>query len=134
MTSIDKDLAAAARRLADRMEWWSTNRVILGGVLEAVEELGGVCEASTTTLDVSVAGNRAKLLELYRKLGELGYRRDSVEEIPEKATSISGYWSADGKPRLWVYFTSTVCRRVPVRTEMQEVTVYDIVCNEEETQ
>lgn len=77
--------------------------------------------------NVSVTGSRADLDILFGVLRRLGLTPDS--RPAEKDTSYCTFWRMEGF-RLWVWFTSTSCKRVQVGTELKEVPVYDTVCEE----
>ena len=77
--------------------------------------------------NVSLTGSRADLDIVFGTLRRLGLTPDS--RPAEKDTSYCTWWRAEGF-RLWVWFTSTSCKRVQVGTELKEVPVYDTVCEE----
>ena len=91
-------------------------------------------------LNVSFSGNKAKLLAVMRLLRRSGfsYRGDPPEA---NATSWGAYWVnpklddpdyVRTTSKLWMYFTSSVCRRVQVGTQMVEEPVYETRCGDDE--
>jgi hypothetical protein len=62
---------------------------------------------------------------IFRKLGYEPSNRPGDE--PE--TTFSCYWEhTELETKFWLYFTSTVCTRVKVGTEMVERDIYETVC------
>ena len=77
--------------------------------------------------NVNVTGSRADLDVMFGILRREGLTPD--RRPVEKDTSYCTYWRAESF-KLWVWFTSTSCKRVQVGTELKEVPVYDTVCEE----
>ena len=77
--------------------------------------------------NVSIAGSRADLDVLFGVLRRAGLTPDL--RPAEKTESYCTYWRAEDF-RVWVWFTSTSCKRVQVGTKTEEVPVYDMVCEE----
>ena len=80
--------------------------------------------------NISVLGSRADLDVMFgvlRRAGLIPNRRPQ-----EKEAYYSAFWhfDKDELAHVWVMFSSTTCKRVQVRTEIQEVPVYETVCEE----
>jgi hypothetical protein len=87
------------------------------------------------SIDITVCGDRQSLVKSLRVLRKFGYRAEITPE--ENITNYSQFFRVmdqDGvydnsyKP-VWFSWSSTVCRRVQVGTEMKEVPVYAIDCS-----
>jgi mRNA degradation ribonuclease J1/J2 len=77
--------------------------------------------------NVSITGSRADLDVMFGVL-----RRENLtpdQRPAEKNTGYCCFWRTEGF-KLWVWFTSTSCKRVQVGTKLEEVPVYDTVCEE----
>lgn len=81
------------------------------------------------SIDVSFAGSGEKLGKVWGLLRRAGYSTDSRPKAGD--STFSAFWSApDDLSRVWLNFSSTVCKRVKVGTKMVEVAVYETVCEE----
>jgi len=91
------------------------------------------------TLDFHGCGGKDMLLDGLKILRRNGY---VSREIPaKKATVFAAFFNSEDLPdsddpnheplRVWFSFSSTVCRRVLVGTEMREVEIYEVRCGDE---
>lgn len=85
----------------------------------------------SSSYNVSITGSRADLDIMFGVLRRAGLTPRT--RPAEKQTDYCAFWnwsddSADGY--LWVAFSSTSCKRVQVGTKMEEVPVYETVCEE----
>lgn len=79
-------------------------------------------------IDVQFTGDGQRLGRVWGELRRTGYK---TEHRPKKGdTTVSTYWSREGYARIWMMFSSSVCKRVQVGTETKEVPVYQTVCDE----
>ena len=84
----------------------------------------------STSYNISIAGPRADLDVMFGILRRFGLQPRTRPE--EKTQYYSTFWKFDElmSEFLFVTFSSTSCRRVQVGTKMEEVPVYDTVCEE----
>ena len=77
-----------------------------------------------------ITGSRADLDIMFGVLRRAGLSPSTRPQ--ERETNYSTWWSFPESEResIWITFTSTSCKRVQVRTELQEVPVYETVCEE----
>ena len=78
--------------------------------------------------NISVLGSRADLDVMFGVLRRAGLTPSQRPQ--EKQAYYSAFWHFDELAHIWVMFSSTSCKRVQVRTEMQEVPVYETVCED----
>jgi hypothetical protein len=88
--------------------------------------------------NINVSGSRAELDILFGILRRAGLT--PLRRPEEGQPSYSTYWYFDAvggedllvtdKPCIWVNFSSTSCKRVKVGTRLEEVDVYETVCEE----
>jgi hypothetical protein len=81
--------------------------------------------------NLSITGPRADLDIMFGILRRAGLTPNNRPE--EKSQHYTTYWvfpTGYGEQHVWISFTSTSCKRVQVRTEMQEVPVYETVCED----
>jgi len=83
----------------------------------------------SSSYNISITGPRADLDVMFGILRRLGLQPTSRPQ--EKTQYFSTYWTFEGTTDyIFVMFTSTSCKRVQVGTKMEEVPVYDTVCEE----
>ena len=78
--------------------------------------------------NISVLGSRADLDVMFGVLRRAGLTPSRRPQ--EKETYYGTFWHFEDTAPVWVAFSSTTCKRVQVRTEIQEVPVYEVVCEE----
>jgi len=80
--------------------------------------------------NVRLTGSRADLDVMFGVLRRAGLT--PRERPQEKEQYYMTFWDfgAAFREYVWISFTSTSCKRVQVRTEVQEVPVYETVCEE----
>jgi len=77
---------------------------------------------------VSFAGDGEKLGKVWGLFRRHGYQTHSR---PKKGdTMFYAFWDCKGHTQLFMNFSSTLCKRVQVGTEMKEVPVYQTQCGE----
>ncbi len=83
----------------------------------------------STSYNINITGPRADLDVMFGILRRHGLQPNGRPE--EKTQYYSTFWKFDDTSDfLFVSFSSTSCRRVQVGTKMEEVPVYDTVCEE----
>ncbi len=115
-------------------------RAINGAVKRDGKRVATICKAlqkasvnithvsiDSTGYNVNITGSRADLDVMFGVLRRAGLTPDS--RPVEKHSNYSTYWRTEGF-RVWVWFTSTSCKRVQVGTKVEEVPVYETVCEE----
>lgn len=133
MKMIDERFASAAKILADRMEFWATNKRAVDAVFDAIGKAFPDAEFDVNpgSFEVSIRGRVGDLMGGVAILEENGFHGDN--ELPvEKVSYWSGNFYNDAGLRIWFYWSSTTCQRVQVGTKMQEVAVYELRCSDEE--
>lgn len=80
--------------------------------------------------NVRITGSRADLDIMFGVLRRAGLTPSDRPQ--EKEQYYTAFWDFNTGFReyVWISFASTSCKRVQVRTEMQEVPVYETVCEE----
>jgi hypothetical protein len=79
-------------------------------------------------IDLSFTGDGERLTRVWVLLRKNGYTPSSRPEVGE--TSHCCFWDQKGYSRFWMSFSSSVCKRVQIGTEMKEVPVYETQCGE----
>jgi hypothetical protein len=74
------------------------------------------------------AGDGAKLKQVWGLLRRNGY---NTTLRPQKGeTQFLAFWERKDQAQIFMYFTSTLCKRVQVGTEMKEVPIYETQCGD----
>ena len=85
-------------------------------------------DINTQTLDLSYSGDKFVLQGIFKALRTLGYQTDKRPE--ENASDFRSYWRhPESDMRIYLAFSSTVCKRIKVGTKMVEQDVYETVCS-----
>ena len=127
--SVESKMAASAVQVAQDLASWM-EATVFHPIARALEALEIEPNWYNGTLYVSFAGDKHKLADAVRVLRTHGFK--TTKEPPEEKSSS---WSAnfhkpDLEPYVYLSFSSTVCVRRVVRTELQQVPVYEIVCGD----
>ena len=78
--------------------------------------------------NISVVGTRADLDIMFGLLRRAGLTPRSRPQ--EKQSMYTTYWTWEDGNTVWISFCSTSCKRVKTGTEMKEVDVYEMVCED----
>jgi hypothetical protein len=84
-------------------------------------------DCDTEDINFYVSGKTDVIKEIFRAFRKLGYEPSSRPEAKPQS-SFTCYFHQDGKPTFYLSFASTLCKRVKVGTKMQEVDIYETVC------
>jgi hypothetical protein len=81
-----------------------------------------------THITLRFTGDGDRLKQVWGLLRRHGYNTNTR---PKKGdTEFCAFWQCEGYAELFMYFTSSLCRRVQVGTEMKEVPIYETQCGE----
>lgn len=79
-------------------------------------------------IQLSFAGDGEMLKTVWGHLRRAGFNTNTR---PKKGdTTFYAFWKQDGQADILMMFSSTMCRRVQVGTEMKEVPIYETQCGE----
>jgi hypothetical protein len=104
-----------------------SNKAPLFVDLEA-EEIEPRFDFEYGSIDLTFTGNSDKLGRVWGILRRHGYSPGSRPEAGK--TSFAAFWSCEDSSPLFMIFTSSVCKRVQVGTELKEVPIYETRCEE----
>lgn len=81
-------------------------------------------------IEISFSGKATDLQEFWRRMRLLGYKPSIRPSNSELMTYFGAFWTKEGYARVWMYFTSSVCKRVKIGEETVTETrdVYEIRC------
>jgi hypothetical protein len=79
-------------------------------------------------ITLQFAGDGEKLKQVWGLLRRSGY---NTSHRPKKGdTQVYAFWDRTDHAQIFMYFTSTLCRRVQIGTEMKEVPIYETQCGD----
>ncbi len=82
------------------------------------------------SLDFHFTGNKQLLNDVFKILRRNGWEHHS-EPPKDHETSWSTFWEKPNTHfKLWISFTSTVCKRVKTGTKLVEQDIYEVQCSE----
>lgn len=127
---IKSDIESDRQYFMNKQEYYHAHRPEIMRVATELKLGDSLIRATATadSIDLSVSGTLVELKECFRAFRKLGYEpKDRPTET--KLESFSTYFINPAQEvRFWLTFTSTICKRVQVGTKMQEVGVYETVC------
>lgn len=135
-TSFTDALEEQTSRLADMRTHWRNNKETYQKVFDILSE-DNEDESTSFTIDrwnynISTFGGKEDLLKVIRALRRCGF--SSTKKPGENISSWFAYYKNENGAEIYFSFSSTVCKRVKVRTEMQEVDIYETVCSDDVTE
>ncbi len=136
MNKFREKLAETRKKFDDVIAWHESNAAILEPVYQKAIDIGGDVATTDTYGNITLSGDKHKLAEMVRALRGAGFR--TTESPPKKdQTSWSPTYYHDNLTSgwVWLFFTSSVCRRVKVGTRVvpeRTEDVYETVCGEVE--
>lgn len=126
---IELDLAEKALALAKIRQRWHAIREFYRPIVNAFHRLG-IEPSLSTDVDISFSGDAAKLAAVVRILRTSGFTTASDRPKEGDTTWYARYTHPDCPTSVWLYFTSSVCKRVKVGTKMVEQDVYEVQCGD----
>lgn len=84
-------------------------------------------QVDTNDVNLFVSGGTDVIKEVFRAFRKLGYE-PSKRPQAKPQSNFTTYFKQDGKPTFYLSFASTHCKRVKVGTKMEEVDIYETVC------
>ena len=117
--------------LAKKTATWEVAKPVFTPVINALEKLGIVPTNIDYYVGFSVAGDAELLTKIIRILRTGGFT--TTADRPKKGeNSWYAFFDYEGLTlRLFLNFTSTVCRRVKVGTKMVEQDIYEVQCGDD---
>lgn len=126
---IELSLAESALALARMRQKWNSIKDFYRPIVNALQRLG-LEPSLSNDINLSFTGDAHKLASVVRLLRTAGFTTNA--DRPKKGdTGWCAYYAhPDCETRVWLYFTSSVCRRVKVGTKTVEQDIYEVQCGE----
>lgn len=130
---IEEEMAAQLKYYADTITAWAKARKTLEPIVEQLEKLDINPTWWGSYLQVNFSGNKDKLVQVIRIVRAAGLK--NREAPTESKTGFQCWYKPTDDPRaefsLYLNFTSSVCVRVKVGTEMKEVDIFEVKCGDD---
>lgn len=126
---IELALAESAIELAKKRQRWNAVRDFYRPILNAFVRLGLEPRLSND-VDVSFTGDAHKLAGVVRILRTSGFETTSGRPKPGDTSWYAYYSHPEVTVKVWLNFTSSVCRRVKVGSKMVEQDIYEVQCGD----
>ena len=82
--------------------------------------------SSSDYIQLNVSGGPPEMKEIFRAFRKLGYEPTSRPDTKPQST-FSCYFNREGSCDFYLYFTSTICKRVKIGTKTVEQDIYEVV-------
>lgn len=126
---IEIELAERALSLAKSRQKWNSIKDFYRPIINALQRLG-IEPSFSNDIDVRFAGDAHKLAAAVRILRTSGFETISERPKPGDVSWTAWYDHPNCGTRLYLYFTSSVCKRVKTGTKMVEQDVYETQCGD----
>jgi hypothetical protein len=126
---IELDLAEKAIALAKIRQRWASIKDFYRPIVNAFHRLG-IEPSLSSDVDISFSGDASKLAAVVRILRTSGFTTNSDRPKQGDTTWYARYTHEECPTSVWLYFTSSVCKRVKVGTKMVEQDVYEVQCGD----
>jgi len=102
-------------------------RVISGSEILLEWLIRAEIDASSNCLDLSYSGDKLVLQGIYKVFRKLGYQSETRPQ--ENEPTFTSFWNhPESDMKIWLRFTSTVCKRVKIGTKTVEEDIYETRC------
>jgi hypothetical protein len=126
---IEIALAEQALSLAKSRAKWNSIRDFYRPIVNALHRLGLEPRLSSD-VDLHFSGDAHKLASVVRILRTAGFSTTAARPKQGDTQWSAYYHHPDCGTSVWLYFTSSVCKRVKVGTKMVEQDVYEVQCGD----
>lgn len=130
LAEISSDVAESESYAEQKRKFYTEHKAEIARVatfLRAHEVPVMRASINTSSCDVSVTGTFTDLKASFSAFRKAGYEPSTRPEKVE--SSFSTYFKkADSELKFWLNYSSTICKRVKVGTEMKEMPIYETVC------
>lgn len=126
---IDIYLAEAAIALVKQRRRWELARDFYRPLINAFQRMG-LEPRLTDAVDLNFTGDAHKLASVVRVLRTAGFNTSASKPVKGDTTWHAYYEHPGCELKVWIYFTSSVCKRVQVGTELKEVAIYETRCED----
>lgn len=123
---VDTNLNHAQKRCLLYAEHKEEIKQVARNLLEEEVTVIG-CSMDSNSIDLNISGDFAVLKAIFRAFRKAGW---IIEDAPKKAEPSFHTFikRPDSELKWWLSFSSTICKRVQIGTEMKEVPVYEVQC------
>ncbi len=128
---LKKEFESFQRGLEAFDEYKEQLKPIIEGIEKIDPEIDMYWDGVESDLIISFTGNKHRLAEVVRVLRINGWVASSQPPKSNDSSWGSYFIHAKTTATVWLYFTSSVCRRVQVGTQMVEQPIWGVRCEED---
>jgi hypothetical protein len=128
-TSVEADLAERALEFSKARQKWDSIKDLYRPIVRAIQKLE-IEPRLSNDIDVNFTGDAHKLAAVVRILRTNGFSTTYAPPEAGKSEWYAYYSHPKVDVKVWLHFTSSVCRRVKIGTKMVEQDIYETVCGE----
>jgi hypothetical protein len=125
---ITKDLLETINVASATLTWWTIYGPAYEDLISKLETLGFEATLAGDGVNIRGSGDKKMLVGAFRALRAAGF--NTSHRPAAKDSYYSTYFTHDTLKNIWFSFSSTVCQRVQIGTEMKEVPVFEIQCSD----
>lgn len=128
--ALRTSLALETRRLSTWLQIQPQYQSIYQRLINEARLKEAVVTWDTSDLNFMFSGTGKHLAQVFRVMRTSGFELEGDRPRAKESSWHGRFVHPETNLRVWFSFTSTVCQVKQVRTEMKEVPVYDVVCDE----
>ena len=126
---IELSIAEARLQLAKTQQKWNAIKDFYRPIINSLQRFG-IEPRLSNEIDLNFAGDAHKLAGVVRILRTAGFTTHAERPKQGDTTWHAYYEHPECSTRVWLYFTSSVCKRVKVGTKMVEQDVFEVQCGD----
>lgn len=130
MTSLETIRAEILKRQREELDTLENHGATYAPVVEALARFEPRFSVGGGSLDIAFSGDKHALEATWGVLRKAGFNCSNARPKPNQPTYGSFFNHPTGAV-IWLSFSSTVCRRVKIGTQMVEQDIYETVCGEQ---
>lgn len=127
---VDLLLTQRALELAQQRQRWNAVKDFYLPIINALQRCGAEVYDISPEIDVRLIGDGPKLTQFVRIMRTAGFEIQGNRPKPGDTTWNAFFAHPECGMRLWLTFTSSVCRRVKIGTRMVEQDVFETQCGQ----
>ncbi len=127
LSELKKGIDAREKEAVACREYFNTHELQVIALLANLKDTGLLrASMDSHSLDLNISGDKEILKSFWHKMRTSGYETDYKPE--ENEVSFCCWWNKEDEVRIWLSFSSTICKRVKIGTETKEIDIYEVVC------
>ena len=121
------DAQVKAQKISDYYTNNETQISIVANELTGIKVIRAIVSADDD-IEIHMAGDELILKSIFKAFRKLGYKPNDRPDDKPLVSFNTFFTHTEHKCKFYLIFSATNCTKVKVRTEMQEVDIYETVC------